>query len=361
MPDDRTVPDAADGTADLEALQDEALTALGDAEDLDELDEVRVTYTGRRSTLARLQRSMGDLDPELRPARGKAINAFREAFEERYEERRAELEEAALARRLARERLDLSLPPRRLAPGRPHLLTQIVDELVDVFVGLGYRVAEGPEAEASRYSFDFMNIPPDHPARQEMDTIYVADDASEADDVSLRPHTSPVQARVMTTQDPPIAVVVPGRVFRQDTVDATHSPVFHQMEGLLIDRGVTMADLRGTLLAFARGFFGDDREIRLRPSFFPFTEPSAEIDVSCGFCDPAGDEDRCRVCGGSGWIEILGAGMVDPNVLEACGLDPDQWSGFAFGLGIERIAMLRHGVSDIRQFFDGDVRFVARF
>ncbi len=364
-------------TVDLEGLREEALAAVADADDLDELEEVRVAYTGKRSTLAEVQRSMGELDPDLRPERGRQLNAFREAFDEAWEARHEELSAARLAARLEAEELDLSLPPRRLPPGRPHLLTQIVDELVDVFVGLGYRVAGGPEAEAGRYNFDMMNIPPAHPARQEMDTIYVDDDAAAADDVILRTHTSPVQARVMTTTEPPIAVIVPGRVFRQDTVDATHSPVFHQMEGLLVAEGITMADLRGTLLAFARGFFGADRRIRLRPGFFPFTEPSAEIDVSCGFCGGGAAADgpsagtpeargstgtgTCRVCGGTGWIEVLGAGMVDPNVLRACGLDPDVHSGFAFGIGIERIAMLRHGVDDIRQFFDGDLRFVEAF
>lgn len=360
-PEDAGAPPAA--TVDLDALASEALAAVAEADDPEELEEVRVAYTGKRSTLAAVQRSMGELEPERRPERGRELNAFREAFEQAYEQRAEELRAAALAERLSDEQLDLTLPPRRVGPGRPHLISQITDELVDLFVGLGYRVADGPEAEAGRYNFDMMNIPPAHPARQEMDTIYVDGRAAEADDVILRTHTSPVQARVMTGRQPPIAVVVPGRVYRHDTVDATHSPVFHQMEGLLVAEGITMADLRGTLLAFARGFFGEERRIRLRPGFFPFTEPSAEIDVSCGFCGGAGRDgtERCRVCGGPGWIEVLGAGMVDPNVLDACGLDPDRWSGFAFGIGIERIAMLRHDVPDIRQFFDGDVRFLARF
>jgi phenylalanyl-tRNA synthetase alpha chain len=342
-------------TDDLRARQEEALAAVRSADSLDELDEARVRFTGKRSGLAAAQQRMRDLDDAGRRELGQALNAFKQAVEDAIEARREALRRQELAERLESERLDLTLPPRRIRPGRPHLLTQVLDEIVDVFVGLGYRVAEGPEAEAAAYNFDLMNIPPDHPARQEMDTIYVDREA----DVVLRTHTSPVQARVMTVQAPPIAVVVPGRVFRADTVDATHSPVFHQVEGLLVDEGVTMADLRGTLLAFARAMFGPDRDVRLRPSMFPFTEPSAEVDVSCGFC--AGDGAPCRVCSGTGWIEVLGAGMVDPAVLEACGIDPSSHAGFAFGVGVERVAMLRHNVHDIRAFYDGDVRFLRTF
>jgi phenylalanyl-tRNA synthetase alpha chain len=345
---------------EIDQLQRDAVAAAAAARSLDELDEVRVTYTGKRSELVAWQRTMRDLEPEERKVRGQAINTFKQAVEQAIDQRREALAAAALDARLAEERLDLTLPPRRLAPGRPHLLTQVEHEIIDVFAGMGYRVAEGPEAEAGAYSFDLLNIPPDHPARQEMDTIYVAG----YDDVVLRPHTSPVQARVMTRQAPPIAVVCPGRVYRADSVDATHSPVFTQVEGLLVDVGISMAHLRGTLLAFSRALFGADREIRLRPSFFPFTEPSAEIDVSCGFCDAIEgrtDGPSCRVCSSTGWIEILGAGMVDPNVLTACGLDADEVTGFAFGIGIERVAMLRHGVADIRDFYDADARFLARF
>jgi phenylalanyl-tRNA synthetase alpha chain len=330
----------------LVSLQRDALDAVAAAEDLDALDEARVRFTGKRSELVALQKTMRDLDPDERRARGQQLNAFRTAFQDAFDARREALAAVALEARLRAERLDLTLPPRRLRPGRPHLLTQVEQEMLDVFVGMGYRVAEGPEVEAGSYNFDLLNIEPDHPARQEMDTIYV----SREDDVVLRTHTSPVQARVMTTQQPPIAVVCPGRTYRADAVDATHSPVFSQVEGLLVAEDVTMADLRGTLLAFSRTMFGADREIRLRPSFFPFTEPSAEIDVSFG---GAG--------GNHGWLEILGAGMVDPNVLTACGIDPERYSGFAFGIGIERVAMLRHGVRDIREFFDADARFLATF
>jgi phenylalanyl-tRNA synthetase alpha chain len=340
---------------DLRPLQEEALAAVRSAGSLEDLEQTRVRFTGKRSGLVAAQQSMRDLDADGKRELGQALNAFKSAFETAFEERREDLAARALADRLEQERLDLTLPPRRLPPGRPHLLTQVLDEIVDVFVGMGYRVAEGPEAEAATYNFDMMNIPADHPARQEMDTIYV----DREQDVVLRTHTSPVQARVMTSQPPPVAVVVPGRVFRADSVDATHSPVFHQVEGLLVDEGITMADLRGTLLAFARAMFGTERDVRLRPSMFPFTEPSAEVDVSCGFC--AGDGAPCRVCSGTGWIEVLGAGMVDPAVLSACGVDPERYSGFAFGVGAERVAMLRHGVADIRDFYDGDVRFLRTF
>jgi phenylalanyl-tRNA synthetase alpha chain len=332
--------------SDLDTLQREALEAIEAAADLDALDEVRVRFTGKRSALVGLQKSMRDLTPDERKARGQQLNAFRSAFQEAFDARREAFAAVALDARLRAERLDLTLPPRRVPPGRPHLLTQVEQEMLDVFVGMGYRIAEGPEVESGSYNFDLLNIEPDHPARQEMDTIYV----SREDDLVLRTHTSPVQARVMTTQEPPIAVVCPGRTYRADAVDATHSPVFSQVEGLLVAEDVTMADLRGTLLAFSRRMFGADREIRLRPSFFPFTEPSAEIDVS--FAGAGGNH---------GWLEILGAGMVDPNVLTACGIDPDRYSGFAFGIGIERVAMLRHGVRDIREFFEADARFLATF
>ncbi len=330
----------------LDELEPRALAAIDAADDLTALDEVRVSFTGKRSELATIQATMRDLEPDERKALGQGLNAFRARFQEAFDARRAALEEVALATRLEAERIDLTLPPRRVPPGRPHLLTQVEEEMLDIFLGMGFRVAEGPEAESGAYNFDLLNIEADHPARQEMDTIYVAG----FDDVVLRTHTSPVQARVMTTQEPPIAVVVPGRTYRADAVDATHSPVFSQIEGLYVAEGVTMAHLRGTLLAFAREMFGADREIRLRPSFFPFTEPSAEVDVS--FDGPGGNH---------GWLEILGAGMVDPNVLELCGIDPERYSGFAFGIGIERVAMLRHQVRDIRELFEADARFLARF
>lgn len=332
--------------SDLRAALDQALAEVDDAEDLGRLEQLRIGLLGRRSPLADARAAMRDLDDAGRRELGRALNEYKDAVEAAIEERHTRLRAAALNARLEAERVDLTEPSRRVPVGRPHLLTQVEREMVDVFVGLGYQVAQGPEAEAGAYNFDLLNIPPDHPARQEMDTIYVDRDA----DVVLRTHTSPVQVRTMLTQDPPLAVVCPGRTYRADALDATHSPVFHQVEGLLVGRGVTMADLRGTLLVFARALFGEDRRIRLRPSMFPFTEPSAEVDVSF---DGPGAHD--------GWLEILGSGMVDPDVLSMCGIDPEVWSGFAFGIGIERVAMLRHGLTDIRDLYAGDVRFLTRF
>ena len=330
--------------SDIGTLLDHALADIAQAADLDALEAVRTGFLGRRSAMAAAQRELGTLDVDERRRVGALINAARQRFDQAHEARHEELRSIGLAQRLTAERLDLTAPPRRPRPGRPHLLTQVEQEIVDVFVGLGFRVAEGPEAESGAYNFDLLNIPPEHPARQEMDTIYV----SREHDVVLRTHTSPVQVRTMLAQRPPLAVVCPGRVYRADAVDATHSPVFTQVEGLLVDEGVTMGDLRGILLAFSRALFGEDRRIRLRPSFFPFTEPSAEVDVS--FDGSA-----------SGWLEILGSGMVDPAVLVACGIDPEVHSGFAFGIGVERVAMLRHGVTDIRELYESDARFLARF
>jgi phenylalanyl-tRNA synthetase alpha chain len=333
----------------VSSLADEekrALEALAQANDLDELDAVRQEFTGKRSVLAAQQQGMRSLDDDARRTAGQAINTFKQAFQAAFDARYTVLENDALEQTLNAQKRDLTIPAKRIAPGRPHLLRQIEDDIVNVFISLGYEVAEGPEAESGIFNFDLLNIEKDHPARQEMDTIYVAD----FPDVVLRTHTSPVQARVMTSRTPPIAVVCPGRTYRADAVDATHSPVFSQVEGLVVAENVTMADLRGTLLAFTRRMFGNDREIRLRPSFFPFTEPSAEVDVSFGGRG-----------GNDGWLEVLGAGMVDPNVLEACGIDPERYSGFAFGIGIERVAMLKHNVRDIRAFFDADARFLAHF
>ena len=323
-------------------LRDEGLTAFAAAVDAEALEAARVAHLGRRAPVGELQRGLGGLDPEERRRVGALLNDVRTRLTEAHEARRVALEGAELAARLETERRDLTGPARRPRPGRPHLLTQVEAEIVEVFAGLGFAVADGPEIEAGRYNFDLLNIPADHPARGTMDTIYV----DEAADVVLRTHTSPVQVRTMLAQAPPLAVVCPGRVYRADAVDATHSPVFTQVEGLLVGEDVTMAHLRGTLLAFARALFGPEREVRLRPSFFPFTEPSAEVDVST--------ED-------GGWLEVLGAGMVDPAVLTACGIDPARWSGFAFGIGVERVAMLRHGVRDIRDLFDGDARFLGAF
>lgn len=329
--------------SEVDALRVAALAAFAAADDVAGLEQARVDHLGRRSPLAAAQKTLGGLSDDGRRTLGALLNALKADITEGFEARHAALEAVELGARLEAERRDLTGPARRVRPGRPHLLTQVEAEIVDVFLGMGFSVAEGPEVESGRFNFDLLNIPPEHPARGTMDTIYV----DEQDDIVLRTHTSPVQVRTMLAQRPPIAVVCPGRVYRADAVDATHSPVFTQVEGLLIAEGVTMAHLRGTLLAFARALFGDDREVRLRPSFFPFTEPSAEVDVSF---DSA-----------SGWLEILGSGMVDPAVLTACGIDPARYSGFAFGIGVERVAMLRHGVSDIRDLYDADARFLAAF
>jgi len=346
--------DVATAVATLDDLRKRALAAIADAEDATELDEARVAFTGRKSELGRVQSMMGSIEPSERKDLGKALNAYKAAVESALEDRGEAVAAAELAARLESERLDLTIPPATVPPGRPHLITQTEQALVDVFTGLGMRVVDGPEVESAAYSFDAMNIPPDHPARQDMDTIYLADgpvDVYGLPEIVLRPHTSPVQARVMRTQEPPIAIVVPGRTYRNDTVDATHSPVFSQVEGLVVAEGITMAHLRGTLLAFARAMFGPDREIRLRPSKFEFTEPSAEVDVSWG-TNPDGTTK---------WLEILGSGMVDPDVLAWCGVDADRYQGFAFGIGIERVAILRHGLTDIRDLFEGDARFSAAF
>ena len=340
---------------DLEAAWAAAAAALDDAADLDALERARVAFTGRRSDLAAVQKELGALDPERRREVGAAVNRFRAQFEQRLAERREELEAAAVALRIEAERIDVTAPPRRMPPGHAHLLSQVGDEIVDVMIGLGYQVVEGPEVEDAVFNFDLVNIPADHPARQEMDTVYVDQQAG----IVLRTHTTPVQARALLTRPLPIAVAVPGRVYRNDAPDPTHSPVFQQVEGLAVAPGLTMADLRGTLEALARALFGDQQVIRLRPSFFPFTEPSAEVDVSCPFC--TGPGSTCRVCSGTGWIEILGAGMVDADMIAAFGYDPFEVSGFAFGIGIERVAMLRHGVNDVRDFYDNDARFLERF
>ncbi|MGH2843575.1 MAG: phenylalanine--tRNA ligase subunit alpha [Solirubrobacteraceae bacterium] len=324
------------------------------------LEQVRISLLGRRAELPNLLRGVAELEPAERGAVGKAANEARKALEARIEERAGALAVAELEARLAQDRVDVTLPADPLpAIGGLHLLTQTWREIEDVFIGLGYRVAQGPEVETVYYNFDALNHEPTHPARAWTDTFYVADQ------VLLRTHTSPMQIRAMEQQAPPIYIIVPGRVYRRDH-DLTHTPQFHQVEGLAIDEDITLADLKGTLQTFARAIFGPEREIRLRPHFFPFTEPSVEVDVSCFNCSggltPQGE--RCPICKGTGWLEILGSGMVDPNVLGHVsdnGYDPEQVQGFAFGMGIERIAMLKHGVSDLRLIYDNDLRFLEQF
>jgi len=344
----------------IRELREQGEAAIAGAAGTAALEEARIAHLGRKAELPNLLRGVAQLPPEERGAVGRAANEARRALEAALESRRAELERAELDERLARDVVDVTLPGSPAVPvGRLHLITAMRREIEDVFLGLGFRVAEGPEIDTVYYNFDALNHEPMHPARLRSDTFYTAED------VVLRPHTSPMQVRAMELQPPPLYLIVPGRTYRRDS-DATHTPQFHQIEGLAVDEDVTLADLRGTLLAFARAVFGDDREVRLRPHFFPFTEPSVECDVSCFNCRGGflRDGSRCHLCKGTGWIEILGSGMVDPNVfgyVREHGYDPERVQGFAFGMGIERIAFLKHGVSDLRLFFDNDVRFLEQF
>jgi len=370
-------------------------TALDDVEaatDTAGLEELRVRHLGRKAELPNLLRGVAELPPEQRGAVGKAANQARQAVEALIEERVAALAAGELDVKLLADRVDLTLPGTPPKPvGRLHLLTQTRREIEDVFLGLGFRVAEGPEVEWVHYNFDALNHTASHPARGRSDTFYAlppdgaaAPELGSPDEIVLRTHTSPMQIRAMEAQPPPIAIIVPGRVYRRDS-DATHTPQFHQVEGLWVDEDITLADLKGVLLAFARAIFGEDREVRLRPHFFPFTEPSVEVDVSCFQCSGSGqvgNKQRCNLCKGTGWLEILGSGMVDPNVFGYVqgirpgdppttatgpspaplhGYDPARVQGFAFGMGIERIAMLKHGVPDLRLYYDNDLRFLEQF
>jgi phenylalanyl-tRNA synthetase alpha chain len=350
-----------DASARLDELRREGEGAIAEAGSSAALEELRVRYLGRKAELTGILRSIGELPAEQRGPVGKAANQVKDALEELLARRTSELEAGELDRRLAQDRIDVTLPgDPPLHPGHLHLVTQIRRQMEDIFVGLGFAVLEGPEIEFDYYNFTALNHPPEHPARQPQDTFYL----NQA--VLLRTHTSPMQIRAMEAQEPPIYVVVPGRVYRPDTPDATHVPMFHQLEGLAIDEDITLADLQGVLLAFARQMFGEATEVRLRPGYFPFTEPSVEVDVSCFNCQGSGTVrgDRCPTCKGEGWIEILGSGMVDPNVLDYVahnGYDPERVQGFAFGMGIERIAMLVHEVPDLRMLFENDVRLLAQF
>ena len=352
----------------IEEIRAAAAREVGDAADSAALEEVRVRYLGRKAELPQLLRGVRDLPPDQRGAVGKAGNQARQAIEAAIDERTAALEAGELDARLAADAIDVTLPgDPPLAPGRLNLITATRREIEDIFLGLGFTVAEGPEVELVYYNFDALNHNPQHPARQPSDTFYVSDPDAllEPDAQLLRVHTSPMQVRSMELQPPPLYVVVPGRVYRPDN-DATHTPQFNQVEGLAVDEDITLADLKGTLLSFARAMFGEDREVRLRPHVFPFTEPSAEVDVSCFNCTDGymPDGSRCPVCKGSRWVEILGSGLVDPNVFEYVreqGYDPERVSGFAFGMGIERIAMLKHGVPDLRLLYDNDVRMLEQF
>lgn len=336
----------------------EAPSEVEAATSLDELSEVASSLLGKSSSVGEVRRSMGSLDPEDRPKVGAKLKEATARIESLLAAKREALEAVDEERRLQEEAIDVTLQAVTFPAGSLHIIQQTIDDVVDIFVGLGYQVASGPEAELGWYNFDALNTPATHPSRLESDTMYL-DWGKPEDEVLLRTQTSPVQARWMEANDPPVYIVVPGRCYRTDTIDATHLPVFHQIEGLAVDKGITFGDLKGTLLHFAQEFFGPQSEVRLRPHFFPFTEPSAELDVSCFACD--GGEPGCRVCGGAGWLELLGCGMVDPNVLEAVGYDPNEVTGFAFGMGPERLAMVRHGISSMRLFIENDIRFLEQF
>ena len=329
----------------------EAREALEKADNTAALEALRVQFQGKKGSLTQLLRGMGQLSPEERPQMGALINAARESIGAMIDERRGALRAAEREMQLARETIDVTEPRPFPKTGTMHPLYKVQDEMIDVFTGMGFDVAEGPEVELDTFNFELLNLPKNHPARDAQDTFYIEDN------MVLRTHTSPVQARTMQTRKPPFRIVCPGRVYRADEVDATHSPVFHQMEGLAIDKDVSMCDLKGTLDAFVKSVFGEDMQTRFRPSFFPFTEPSAEVDMSCMACHGKG----CRVCKGTGWIEVLGCGMVNPKVLDMNGIDSNVYSGFAFGIGLERIAMLKYGVNDMRLFYEGDTRFLEQF
>jgi phenylalanyl-tRNA synthetase alpha chain len=352
----------------IEQIQREAQAAIDAANGTQDLEEARIKYLGRKAELPNLLRNVASLPPEERAQTGKAANQARQKLEQEIEAKANQLAAKELDHKLIEDRVDITLPPDPVPNlGHLHLITQTRREIEDVFIGLGFNVAEGPEVETVYYNFDALNHAPTHPSRLTTDTFYIDPlrDIFDPDQLLLRVHTSPMQIRAMEQQAPPLYIVVPGRVFRPDS-DATHTPQFHQIEGLAVDTDITLADLKGTLLAFARAIFGEEREVRLRPHFFPFTEPSVEVDVSCfGGKDGVTETgERCPLCKGTAWIEILGSGMVDPNVFEHVrqyGYDPEQIQGFAFGMGIERIAMLKHGVPDLRLLYDNDVRFLEQF
>ena len=335
----------------LDTIQKEFETRIASVSGLDRLDELKVAYLGKKGALTALLKGMGQLSPEERPAAGQLVNQVRAYIEQSIAEKAEELKAAALRLKLEQEAVDVTMPGKARRTGSLHPIHQISDEMKDLFIGMGYEIADGPEIEFDYYNFEALNLPEGHPARDTQDTFYITDK------MLLRTQTSSVQIRVMEQQKPPIKIICPGKVYRADNVDATHSPIFHQIEGLVVDKGVTMGDLKGTLEVYAKHMFGPETKIRLRPHHFPFTEPSAEVDVSCWTCGGKG----CRMCKGEGWIEILGCGMVHPKVLKNCGIDPEVYSGFAFGIGVERTAMARFGVTDMRQFFEGDTRFLAQF
>ena len=337
----------------VEQIFEEAKALIEKAITLEAVEELRIRYLGRKGEVTALLKSMGTLAPEARKAFGMQVNKIKQDVEALLEAKKGELAGAGQAVRLAAERIDVTEPGRVQEPGTKHMITITIDEICTIFTNLGYSVTEGPEVETVFNNFDALNAAPNHPSRDMTDTFYITENTL------LRTQTSPVQVRTLLAHKPPIKVLSPGRCFRADTPDTTHSPMFHQVEGLLVDEGVTMADLKGTLDLFAKRMFGENVKTKFRPHFFPFTEPSAEMDVSCFAC--GGSNPTCRVCHGSGWIELLGCGMVHPNVLKVGGLDTDRYTGLAFGIGVERTAMLKHGIDDIRLFYENDVRFIGQF
>ena len=336
---------------ELEAIRQRAISELEAAKGQQELETLRVKYLGKKGEVTAILKKMGGLSAEERPVIGQLANEVRTMIEDEITKRAAELKEAALQERLKNEALDVTLPGRQRPLGASHPLSIVLDEIKEIFVGMGFDIVDGPEVETDYYNFEALNIPKNHPARDTQDTFYINEN------ILLRTQTSPVQVRVMEKQKPPIRIISPGRVYRSDAVDATHSPLFHQIEGLVVAEGITFAVLKGTLETFVKRLYGEDSVVRFRPHHFPFTEPSAEVDVQCFNCHGEG----CRLCKGEGWIEILGCGMVHPKVLQNCGIDPEKYSGFALGMGLERVVMRRYNIDDLRLFYENDVRFLKQF
>ncbi len=335
----------------LKAIHDKAIAAFQEAKEIKDIDELKVKYLGKKGELTAILKEMGKLSKEERPIMGQLANDVRQDIEDKMEEMKSRLEAAELQHRMEQEKIDVTMPGRQQPEGHKHPMSIVIDEISNIFMGMGYEVMEGPEVEEDYYNFEALNIPKNHPARDEQDTFYIGGN------ILLRTQTSPVQVRTMEKGKLPIRMICPGTVYRSDEVDATHSPVFHQLEGLVVDKNITMGDLKGALAVFAKELFGEDTKVRFRPHHFPFTEPSAEMDVTCFACGGKG----CRVCKGEGYIELLGCGMVHPKVLKMSGIDPEEYSGFAFGMGLERVAMQRYGITDLRLLFENDVKFLKQF
>ena len=335
----------------LQNIKEQTLQKIAESDNLDILNEIRISVLGKKGELTSILKGMKDVAPEDRPMVGQLVNDTRVAIEKELQNKKEAFEKAIRDQKLKQEVIDVTLPPKKIRVGHSHPNTVALEEVERIFVGMGYEVVEGPEVEFDHYNFELLNIPKNHPARDAQDTFYIDEN------IVLRTHTSPVQARIMTTRKPPIRIICPGRVYRADEADATHSPVFHQMEGLVIDEKITMGDLKGTLDEFARQMFDEGVSTRFRPSFFPFTEPSAEVDLTCANCHGEG----CRMCKGTGWIEVLGAGMVNPRVLEMCGIDSGKYSGFAFGMGVERMALLKYNIPNLRYLYENDLRFLTQY